>query len=538
MGQFLGRKFRVLLLAMVAALLVGCGAQPAMERADDAGAYAGALDLSYEGALDSPTQLALGTLKLEETADAVTEEQAVVLLPLWQALAGGALKGAAERTAVLRQIESSMREGQVAAIADMRLTGEDLRAWAQSQTGRAGAPGGQGQGGRQRPGGGQGGGQGPGGAASGLSDDEQATRRAEFQNVSDDERATRRAQFSQGGAGDAGPAQPSGTAGGPLAAVIALLSERAGVAVSPAVARQRPSRTPPPTGTPIPPRTETPTSVPAVTPTIEPTFTPTTAPTATGAPEPSATPTAGSAVSLPTRAPAQAVYDSPALEQLPDSDPGPPLAVEVSANRAYADPLVEESRLYLVSGIVRNDGSEHYALSALHVTFFDAEGFRGSYRRFPGRGRTGGEWIWHGKTEADVPCLLLAPGEQCPFVVEIRAQDMASFVLHPDAGATERQSAPLEASGLRLARDGTEYVTVSGQVTNTYPYAIKNVVLSGVLLDAAGEILSLGSAYVIEEDIEPGQVMDFEIRIHDPAFSIETPFSGYRVYAQAERDWD
>jgi hypothetical protein len=232
------------------------------------------------------------------------------------------------------------------------------------------------------------------------------------------------------------------------------------------------------------------------------------------------------------------VYVDSDLEQRPDIDPGPPLAVEVSANRAYPDALVEQSRRYLVSGIVRNEGSEHYALSALHVTFFDAEGFRGSYRRFPGPHNMGGEWIWHGKTEADLACLLLAPGEVCPFIVEITAQDMASFLIHPDARGAERQSAPLEAGGLRLARDGTEYVTISGQVTNTHSTKIKNVILSGVLLDAAGEIVSLGSTYLIEEDIEPGQTVDFEIRTHDSAHSVGTPFTDYRVYAQAERNWD
>jgi hypothetical protein len=240
-------------------------------------------------------------------------------------------------------------------------------------------------------------------------------------------------------------------------------------------------------------------------------------------------------VDLPARAPAEAVYVSPALEQRSDTDPGPPLKVEVSANRAYPDPLVEKSLTYLVSGIVRNDGSQHYALSALHVTFFDAEGFRGSYRRFPGPGNMGGEWIWHGRTEADMGCLLVAPGEECPFVVEISAQDMASFLIHPDASATERHSASLVTSALALARDSTEYVRITGQVRNDQPFSVKNVALSGVLLDAQGEIVGLGSSHLVAEDIHPGQSLGFEIRVRDSAQSVGTSFSGYRVYAQAER---
>ena len=44
------------------------------------------------------------------------------------------------------------------------------------------------------------------GAGPQMSDDERATRRAQFQNMSDEERATRRAQFSQSGAGGGRPA--------------------------------------------------------------------------------------------------------------------------------------------------------------------------------------------------------------------------------------------------------------------------------------------------------------------------------------------
>lgn len=539
-------RLAVLYVVLVLGTLVGCASQPAAEGASgDAGGstYAGALDLAYEGALDVQTQLALGTLRLEGTEDAVTREQAAVLLPLWQALAGSALKGEAERSAVLRQIEGSMAEAQVAAIAGMRLTAQDSGTWTQTQAGNA-APGGQGQAGRQGFGTGQGSGGGQDGTDPQVSDEARATRRAQFQTLSPEQRATMQAQFGQGGMAGAGrPAERVGAAGGPLAAVIALLQERAGIVASPDVARQRPTRPLAATEAPTEAPTATPAAAPIETPAATPTWTPTTIPTAvptamsTGTPIPV---TAGEAAPgvTPTvaRAPAQALYVSPALEERPDTDPGPPLVVEVSANRAYPDPLVAKSQRYLVSGVVRNESSETYALSALHVTFFDAEGFRGSYRRFPGPYNMGGEWIWHGRTEADVACLLLTPGQECPFIVEITAQEMASVLIHPDASATERQSVPLEASGLRLARDGTRYVTLSGQVVNAHPFPVRNVALSCVLLDAAGEIVSLGSAYVVGEGIEPGQAVDFEIRIQDSAYRVQTPFASYRVYAQAERD--
>jgi hypothetical protein len=375
-----------------------------------------------------------------------------------------------------------------------------------------------------------------------MSDQARATRQAQFQNVSPEELATRRAQFGQGGAGSGRPAQQFGAASGPMAAVIALLSERSGVAVTPAVARQRPSVTPEPTATPDRSPAETPTAMPTATRTMEPIHTATVTPTpeSTGAitqPEPSATPTVARAAVRPTQVPVQAAYDSPALEQRPDTDPGPPLTVVVSANRAYPDPLVEKSRHYLVSGIVRNEGSETYSLSTLHVTFFNADGFRGSYRRFPGPYNMGGEWIWEGRTEAEIPCLSLGPGQECPFIVEIAAQDMASFLIHPDASVTERSSVSLPVGSLSLVRDGSQYVRIVGQVRNDQSSKVKNVVLSGVLLDAQGEIVSLGSAVLaVAEGVEPGESVDFEIRIHDSTYRVETSFVNYQVYVQAERD--
>jgi LysM repeat protein len=582
-----------LILTLIAALLVGCGMQAASESADDDPGYSGALDTTAEGALDATTQLALGTLKLEDTPDAVTEDQVASLLPLWQALQGGALKGTAERDAVLRQIEGTMSETQISVIAAMRLTAEDIRSWAQSQ-----GPGTQGQRGQR-----SGAGQRPSGqgAPSGMTEEQIAQMRKQFQNMSSEERATRRAQFSGQGrsAGQGGPGAPAGDASpGLVGAVVTLLSERSGVPAGPrgpsaggpsaSGREQRPSPTPTPKAVQETAQRVTPT--PSVAPAVEPTSSPTAMPEATpplvATQAPAATPTptlepatyvvqagdslaaiaqaygvtvaalveandtldphtirAGQVLAIPN--PAQALSSGitvgspagateiyiPALEQLADNDPGPPFTVEVSAHRATQDPLVDASQNYLVTGIVRNDGDQFYAVSAIHATFFDADGFRGSYRRFPGRGRTGGEWIWHGKTEADFPCLLLAPGEECPFSVEITAQDMASFVLHPDASVTERESAPVELSDLRTEDQGTGYLRISGTAGNPNPFKVKNVTVVGVLLDARDEIVSMGSTYVLQEDIEPGGSVPFELHIE------KEPYVRTQLYAQAERDW-
>ncbi len=97
-----------------------------------AGVYTSAvLVTSYENALPANSQLALGTLRLEGTKDAVTPAQAKTLLPLWQAIQNGVLQNDAETNAVLKQIEGTMTAEQLAAIAAMQLTTEDMMAYAQ-----------------------------------------------------------------------------------------------------------------------------------------------------------------------------------------------------------------------------------------------------------------------------------------------------------------------------------------------------------------------------------------------------------------------
>lgn len=248
---------------------------------------------------------------------------------------------------------------------------------------------------------------------------------------------------------------------------------------------------------------------------------PTNTPVATRTSSPASTPRA---TSTPKATPI------PALTQLEDKDPGPPFTIEISANRASPDPLDAQNVTYKVTGLVRNNGTETYSVSAIHITFFDASGFRGSFYRFPQSWQTGGEWIWHGKTQADFACLLLAPGEECPFNVQITARNMASFLIHADATATGRQSVPVALSNLRAVRDGTSFVRVTGTATNRNSFNVKSVTVSGALLDASGQIVSVGSTYVVQTGIVPGGSVPVDLRI--PAES----YASYRLYAQAERE--
>lgn len=230
-----------LVMALAATVLAGCGGEQATPAPADEGGgetYASdMLDTSYDGALNASSQLALGTIQLEETEQAVTSEQAASLLPLWQALQGG-VTAQAEVNAVLKQVEGTMAQEQLATIAAMQLTQEDLRAWMQEQGLGAGA-GFPGAGGdmseeereaaratRQAGGGG-----GTWGDQGGEMPPEMATRRAEMENMSEEEREALRATMQAGG-GAGGRVGTRGATDGRQFAVllnplIELLTQRA-----------------------------------------------------------------------------------------------------------------------------------------------------------------------------------------------------------------------------------------------------------------------------------------------------------------------
>lgn len=131
-----------------------------------------ALTADYADALSVQGQLAVGMMQLEATEQAVTAEQAATLLPLWQALQALSLSDTTaevELTAVVNQIADSMTPEQVAAIANMRLTADQVTAMLEN--GELGAVGGRGFGGGNGQGGnGQGAGAGMmgGGPGGGL----------------------------------------------------------------------------------------------------------------------------------------------------------------------------------------------------------------------------------------------------------------------------------------------------------------------------------------------------------------------------------
>ena len=125
--------FRLSLLTLLAAFFIYACA-PAAETApvaptSIAGEY---LSIEYTDAASLRSQLAYGTLKLADTPNAVTPEQAKTLIPFWQAiiaLSGDETTASEELTAVQDQITAAMTEEQLKSIAAMQITNAGLSAF-------------------------------------------------------------------------------------------------------------------------------------------------------------------------------------------------------------------------------------------------------------------------------------------------------------------------------------------------------------------------------------------------------------------------
>ena len=106
------------------------------------------------GKMEPMAELAVGTLQLDGTAQAVTKEQAAELLPLWQVYQEISMSDTAaqdEIDGLVEQIKVSMSEAQWQAISDMKLTQENvmeiMRERGPSMGGAGGSGGGSSRGG-------------------------------------------------------------------------------------------------------------------------------------------------------------------------------------------------------------------------------------------------------------------------------------------------------------------------------------------------------------------------------------------------------
>jgi hypothetical protein len=94
--------------------------------------------------LSQVNMLLVGSLKLEDTSQAISQDEAAQLLPLWQAyrsLSSSQTAAEAEVEALLQQIEATMSSDQIKAIRDMNLTSTDMMDLMQSMGGGAGLQG-------------------------------------------------------------------------------------------------------------------------------------------------------------------------------------------------------------------------------------------------------------------------------------------------------------------------------------------------------------------------------------------------------------
>jgi hypothetical protein len=126
------RFFDLAIILAIPFVLAACGGSLS------ASGTGGAATAAQTVALARTSQLALGLIKLEGTANAMSTAQATELLPLWQAYAsllGSSTSAQAEYQGLQAQIESAITPDQLKAIEAMNLTEADLQSALQGHAG-------------------------------------------------------------------------------------------------------------------------------------------------------------------------------------------------------------------------------------------------------------------------------------------------------------------------------------------------------------------------------------------------------------------
>jgi hypothetical protein len=121
------KKLTVVTLTILTLILTACSASSNTPQAGPA---------NQDRTLPVATQLIIGTFKLDDTAQAVTAEQAGELLPLWQVyqdLSTSDTAAQEEIDALVEQIQETMTAEQTQAITDMNLTQQDVMTVMQDQ---------------------------------------------------------------------------------------------------------------------------------------------------------------------------------------------------------------------------------------------------------------------------------------------------------------------------------------------------------------------------------------------------------------------
>ena len=121
--------YRIVLFTLIAVSLVyACAPKVEVETVPTSLAST-VLSIEYSDAANLRSQLAYGTIKLADTPNAITSDQAKTLIPLWQAvvsLSGDTTTASEELTAVQDQITAALTAEQLQAIAAMQITNAGL----------------------------------------------------------------------------------------------------------------------------------------------------------------------------------------------------------------------------------------------------------------------------------------------------------------------------------------------------------------------------------------------------------------------------
>jgi hypothetical protein len=127
------KNISVVLCVVLLGLLVACSSASAAtsQEADSVGSQVAGTPAPDSFQVSTLTRLLIGTFQLEDTAQAVTAEQAQALLPLWQAVQGlsqSDTAASAEMTALEQQIQATLTAEQLSTINAMEITPEDMQA--------------------------------------------------------------------------------------------------------------------------------------------------------------------------------------------------------------------------------------------------------------------------------------------------------------------------------------------------------------------------------------------------------------------------
>ena len=132
------KKLTYAIILLLAFTVTACGSSP---RSNSSNFASTTQNGNPAGTLPAVTQIAIGTLKLDKTANDITADQAAKLLPLWetmQLLETSDTAAKQEIDALDAQIQETMTAQQMQAITAMNLTRQDMFALLQAQGGGTG----------------------------------------------------------------------------------------------------------------------------------------------------------------------------------------------------------------------------------------------------------------------------------------------------------------------------------------------------------------------------------------------------------------